>query len=258
MERIGRLRLGTLALLAVAAMPGCGGVSQGDASQGTAGGGASNAGPQADRVGSVALELIAVRGITLGSVHYVVTTSGGSVLSEGDLPTPGTARAFPFDMPLAAGTGYTIALSGSPSSGADLTCAASFAGFDVTANNTTGITLYLACQDAADGTPVRPMDIMEECPRLLCDYLLVAPTLLELEGSAAVAMKAHDLDGKPVTYSWMVDEPSVGTFAPTTGSSAAFTCHNVKSGASLSAVASNGECIQVISRTVRCSDPGSP
>src|ERR1700712_1887585 len=100
-------KVGSLALIAAVAGGVVAGCSSNDVSkQGTAKGGE---GP----TGTIGLSLQPVSGVTLNTIHYVVTKAGSSTpVSEGDLPTPGTASTFSFGLPLPVGTGYTVSLSG--------------------------------------------------------------------------------------------------------------------------------------------------
>src|ERR1700760_659863 len=98
-------KVGSLALIAAVAGGAVAGCSSNQAGkQGTA----KSEGP----TGTVGLSLQPVSGVTLNTVHYVVTKAGSTTpVSEGDLPTPGTAKTFSFGLPLPVGTGYTISLS---------------------------------------------------------------------------------------------------------------------------------------------------
>src|SRR5258706_14332838 len=101
-------KVGSLALIAAVASGVVAGCSSNDVTKEgpTAKGGE---GP----TGTIGLSLQPVSGVTLNTIHYIVTKAGSTTpVSEGDLPVPGTAKTFSFGLPLPVGTGYTISLSG--------------------------------------------------------------------------------------------------------------------------------------------------
>jgi cysteine-rich repeat protein len=219
----------------------------------TTGPASSTEGPQ----GSVGLSLVPVSGVTLNSVHYVVANGAtpAVTVSEGDLPTPGTAKDFSIGLPLPVGTGYTISLSAAAASGADITCAGSFGPFNVTPNSSTAFTLTLTCKDNTTGTLIGGVDVKTDaCPRLVFDYAVATPASANVGPTTpiAVATHAHDLDGKAVTYSWKIANPAVGTFTPTTGATSSLTCLTQGLGQLVTVTAANGECTKDLTTTVSC------
>jgi cysteine-rich repeat protein len=245
-------KLGMLALLATATSA----VVAGCSSSQTAGAGHEAAeGPQ----GTVGLSLVPVSGVTLNSVHYVVTNSAtpAVTVSEGDLPTPGTAKDFSFGLSLPVGTGYTISLSAaSAETGDDITCGGSFGPFNVTPNSSTNFTLTLTCHDNTNGQVVGDVTVATDaCPKIVFDYVVATPASANVGSTLAVAGKAHDLDGKTVTYAWKIANPAVGTFAPTTGATSTLTCNTQGLGTVVSVTASNGECSKALTTTVSCKSP---
>jgi hypothetical protein len=238
-------KLSMLALLATGVVAGCSG------SQTSSGPGKVD-GPQ----GNVGLSLVPVSGVTLNSVHYVVSNGAtpAVTVSEGDLPTPGTASTFSFGLSLPVGTGYTISLSAaSAETGDDITCAGSFGPFNVTPNASTAFTLTLTCKDNTNGTIIGGVDVKTDaCPRLVFDYVVASPSSANVGNTIAVATKAHDLDNKAVTYSWKIATPAVGTFAPTTGATSTLTCLAQGLGTVVTVTANNGECTKALTTTVSC------
>ena len=202
--------------------------------------------------GAIELALLPVSGVTLSSVHYVVGNGATPPLtiSEGDLPTPGAASSASFGLSLPVGTGYTISLSAaSAESGDNITCGGSFGPFDVIANNSSSFSLTLTCHDDTTGQSLASVDVKTDaCPRLVVDYVVATPTVGEIQISTFSALAhAHDLDGKPVTYSWQ------GTglvFAPSTGANTSFMCNNV--GGLVTLTATNGECQKSLHTKVSC------
>src|SRR5690606_39542929 len=96
-------------------------------------------GESTEQVGSLGLQLEVAPGVTLNSVTYTITkgefTKSGSI-DVGDSPTiSGTIGGIP------AGNGYTITLlATSEEEGTSFTGSATF---DVTAGNTTSVTIHL-------------------------------------------------------------------------------------------------------------------
>ncbi len=239
-------KLGMLALLATGVVAGCS--SSQTPSTGTAAVGDGHE-------GNVGLSLVPVSGVTLNSVHYTVSNGGPLPVSEGDLPTVGTASTFSFGLPLPVGTGYTISLSAaSAETGDDITCAGSYGPFAVTPNSSTAFTLTLTCKDNSNGSIVGGIDVKTDaCPRLVFDYAVATPSAANVGGTIAVGTKAHDLDGKTVSYAWKIATPTAGTFAPTTGATSVFTCGLIQNlGQTVTVTASNGECTKDLTTTLSC------
>jgi len=207
--------------------------------------------------GTVGLTLQPVAGITLNTVHYTVTKSGVTTpVNEGDLPTPGTASTFSFGVPLPVGTGYTLGVSGVSVENASITCAGTSAPFDVTPNTSSKITLTLTCTDATNGNVETGVKVeTDACPRLIVDYVVATPSTAFLpNGTIGVASNAHDLDGRPVTYSWTVSAPAVGSFAPVAGKTSTFTCAQDSGSNPVDIIitADNGQCKKTLPTQVSC------
>lgn len=241
-------KIGMLALLATAA----GAVGVGCSSSQTATTGSANSadGPQ----GSVGLSLVPVSGVTLNSVHYIVTnTSQAGNVAEGDLPTPGTAKDFTFGLPLPVGTNYTISLSAVSVENPAVTCAGAFGTFNVTANASSAFTLTLACHDNTTGQAIGTVGVTTDaCPRIVFDYAVATPASALIGSTIAVAGKAHDLDGKTLTYAWKIATPANGTFAPVTAASSVFTCAAAGNNQVVTVTANNGECSKSLTTYVSC------
>lgn len=157
---------------------------------------------------TVALQLQPVSGVTLNTVHYAVTMAGSSSpILEGDLPTSGTGKAFTFGLPIPIGAGYTISLSAVSVESATTTCTGSAGPFDIAPNQTNQLLTTLVCTDAARGNANDVVVSTDACPRLIIDYIVVSPNFAKTiapNNTIAVASKAHDLDAKPLTYSWRI------------------------------------------------------
>ena len=245
-------KLGMVALLATAA----GGVVAGCSSSqvpGTSNGHVSGSeGPQGD----VTLKLVPVSGVTLNTLHYIVANGATPAVTvlEGDLPTPGTAKDFSFGLSLPVGTGYTISLSAaSAETGDNITCGGSYGPFNVAPNTATNFALTLICRDDTNGQIIGGVDVKTDaCPKIVFDYLVATPGATDIGKTIAVLAKAHDLDGKALTYSWKVATPATGTFTPVTGDTSSFLCNNAKPGEIVTVTASNGECTKPLTTTVSC------
>jgi hypothetical protein len=240
-----------VALLATAA----GGVVAGCSSSQVPGTSSSHVGSEGPQ-GDVTLKLVPVSGVTLNTVHYVVTNSAtpAVTVSEGDLPTPGTAKDFSFGLSLPVGTGYTISLSAaSAETGDNITCGGSFGTFNVAPNTATNFSLTLTCHDDTNGQIIGGVDVKTDaCPKIVFDYAVATPGAADIGKTIAVLAKAHDLDGKALTYSWKVATPATGTFAPVTGDTSTLTCNAPKAGEIVTVTASNGECTKALTTTVSC------
>lgn len=238
-------KVGSLALIAAVAGGVVAGCSSNDASKPeTAHEGAK---------GSVGLSLQPVSGITLNSVHYVVTKAGvtGPVL-EGDLPTPGNAATFNFALPLAVGTGYSITLSGTSVESTAITCVGTSGVFDVTANASAGVNLVLVCTDARDGSVKTSVSLTTDaCPKIIVDYIVATPNAANVGSPINVAASARDLDGKTITYAWT---SPAGTFAPANGKTSVLSCATAGANQALTLTASNGECTKALGTTVSCNN----
>src|SRR5260221_4604582 len=134
-------KIGTLALVALAgvAVAACSSTIDTSSPSGTSA-------KTGEHVGSIGLQLQPVFGITVTSVHYIVTagnptaTPAPAILSEGKLPTPGTSSTFSFGIPLPVGTGYYVSLSGvSAETNDNITCSGVAGPFNVAPNQSAPI-----------------------------------------------------------------------------------------------------------------------
>ncbi len=195
-------------------------------------------------------------GVTLNTVHYVVTNSAtpAVTISEGDLPTPGTAKDFSFGLSLPVGTGYTISLSAaSAETGDNITCGGSYGTFNVAPNTATNFALTLTCHDDTNGQIIGGVDVKTDaCPKIVFDYVVATPGAQDVGKDIAVLGKAHDLDGKALTYTWKVATPATGTFTPVAGATSSLHCAAAKAGEIVTITANNGECTKALTTTVSC------
>ncbi|HYQ46812.1 MAG TPA: hypothetical protein VER11_32805 [Polyangiaceae bacterium] len=244
-----RMRLGTLASIAAAAsisFAGCSGSETKPTSATTEG--AAN---------SVGLALEPVAGVTLNTLHFVVSkTTAIEPVLEGDLPTPGTASTFNVGLPIPVGGDYRLSLSGVAAESASIICSGAVAPFLVTPNQITKLSATLACRDLDKGTVDNRVTVnTDACPRLSLDYLIATPSSVNLGSPIVTFSKATDLDGRPVTYAWKTTTPAAGSFASATSANAIFTCSAAGADVPLTVTASNGQCDKSLTTSVSCVDP---
>ena len=240
-------KLGMLALLATAA----GTIVAGCSSSQVPGAGHQAVGD--GTTGDVGLKLVPVTGVTLNTVHYVVN-KGTTVISEGDLPTPGNAKDFSLGLTLPVGTGYTISLSASAADlSLNVSCGGSYGPFNVLANAATNVSLTLTCHDNTNGSVYGGINVTTDaCPQIVFDYVVATPSATDIGKPINVATLAHDKNGKALTYSWKIAAPPVGTFAPATGASSVLTCNLAGANQVVTVTAANGECTKTLTTTVSC------
>jgi hypothetical protein len=241
------VRLAGVALFAGAAVLSCG-------TRGSSDGPRSST--NSERQGTVGLGLVPVSGVTLNSVHYVVTNGAtpAVTISEGDLPTPGTAKDFSVGLTLPVGSGYTISLSAaSAETGDNITCGASYGTFSVAPNAATNFSLTLTCHDDSNGQIAGKVDTKTDaCPKIVFDYVIATKANVDVGADTTVLGKAHDLDGKALTYTWKLGTPAIGTFTPATGASSTLHCSAKKPNEVVTVTANNGECSKSLTTTVSC------
>ncbi len=246
-------KLGMVALLATAA----GGVVAGCSSSQVPGSSSRTTGSEGPQ-GEVSLKLVPVSGVTLNTVHYVVTNSAtpAVTISEGDLPTPGNAKDFSFGLSLPVGTGYTISLSAASAEPNDnITCGGSFGTFNVAPNQNTNFSLTLTCHDDTNGAIIGGVDVKTDaCPRIVFDYVVATPALRTSVRPSRWPARPTTSTARPSPTPGRLPPPATGTFSPVTGTSSTLTCNAAKAGEIVTVTASNGECTKTLSTTVSCRD----
>jgi len=219
-----------------------------------------------ENTGTVGLKLQPVAGLTVNNVHYVVTAGNPAampapaIVSEGNLPTPGTSDNFSFGIPLPVGGGYYVSLSGeSAETGDNITCTGSYGPFAVAPNASTLFNMVLTCVDNSNGQVLTTVDVQTDaCPRLVVDYVVTEPSsALSPGGTISVLSNAHDLDNpaQAITYAWSIVNPAqatVGQFAPANVDDSVFTCANPGDAVRIKVTASNGQCSKSLETVVSC------
>ncbi|MEP6652026.1 MAG: hypothetical protein ABJA82_01625 [Myxococcales bacterium] len=170
-------------------------------------------------VGSVGLALTLPSGATVTSVHYSVKNSGSTEVAQGDIPVSDSGATISVVIGgIAAGSGYTVALSGMASDGS--TCLGTSAAFAVTANASTNVNVLLLCRNVNSSGTVVVNGQIDNCPAVTS--YVVSPMATGVNGHIGVSASAADLDAADtVTYAWTA---TAGTFNTPTASSATFTC----------------------------------
>lgn len=215
-----------------------------------------------EKVGQVGLQLQPVAGVTVNNVHYVVTAGnapGAAVVSEGNLPTPGSSNNFSFGIPLPVGTGYYISITGeSAEAGDDITCTGAQGPFSVTPNTTTPFNMTLLCVDNTNGSIISTVTVdTNACPRVIVDYVVAEPGVADVGSTITVSANAKDLDNAAatITYAWALKnaaDAAVGSFAPANAKTSTFTCAGPGNSVAVTLTASNGKCSKKLDTTISC------
>ena len=218
-----------------------------------------------EHVGTVGLKLQPVLGITVANVHYTVTagnpavTPAPAIVSEGNLPTPGTSNNFSFGIPLPVGTGYYISLSGvSSQTNDDITCTGAMGPFNVTPNASTLFNMVLTCVDNTKGQILTTVDVKTDaCPKLIVDYAVAEPSTANVGGNINVFAAAHDLDNaaEVITYAWSIVDATkagVGAFTPVAAKDSTFKCNGPGDAVKIKITAKNHECSKSLETVVSC------
>jgi hypothetical protein len=205
--------------------------------------------------GAIGLSLQPVSGVTLTTLHFVITKAGvASPVLEGDIAAPGTAKTITLGLPVPVGTGYTLSLTGVSVENPSVTCTGTFGVFDVVANASTSLNLLLFCADQSQGSVFNRITAQTDaCPRLLVKYVVATPNSAALPGGTiALSGSAIDLDGKPIQYSWQASSAGVGSFAPSNASATTFSCLSAGTNLDVTLTANNGECGTSLSTSISC------
>src|SRR5262252_3422084 len=187
----------------VQALPGCA-----DHVPGTAGGGA----------GSFEIALVIGGGFTLDAVNYAIT-GPASFAKTGTIDVSQSATLTATIGGIPAGRGFTIALSGD-TVGGTASCAGA-AAFDITAAQTTRVTVDLKCHEAPRTGSVLVIGRLNVCP--VIDGITALPDEVNVGASVSLTAAAHDSDAGPAPLHYQWSAPS-GTFDDPSTTSPLFTC----------------------------------
>jgi acid phosphatase len=203
--------------------------------------------------GDIGLALQIGGGATLNTVTYQITGPNGFARSGNiDVSTSTTISATIGGIP--AGTGYTIALTGTSTDGGTM-CSGS-AGFDVTAGKTTQVPVAVACHEPHRTGSVSVNGTVNVCPTI--DGVSATPAEAFVGGTIALSGSAHDGDSGPsaLTYAWST---SSGKLSDPTSATPTLTC-TAAGTATVTLTVSDGDstpgCADVVTTPVTCSpDP---
>jgi hypothetical protein len=206
--------LGLAVAASAASLAACSGGSQGS--------GGSGQGPGMGAFGTVGTELTILGGETISSVSWTIKQGTTTVLT-GTYTVPTAATSISFFIPnVPAGSGYTISLTAVSTDGT-VTCAGTSAPFTVTAQATTDVNVFLACNttgsalDAGgvlvNGTPV-------DCATWTS--AAVNPSSAATGGTVTLTASAVAPNPSGITYSWTA--AGGGTVATPTQATTTFTC----------------------------------
>ncbi len=167
-------------------------------------------------LGSVDIALVQ-GGVTLTTVNYSISGPGGfSKTGSINVASSNTVSAVIGGLP--AGTGYTIALTGT---GTDGTACAGSAPFTVTAGTVTAVSVGLDCHQPAKTGSIAVNGTINVCPNL--DALSASPAEVAVGSSLSLSAVADNPDNgpSPLAYSWTA---SSGTLTGANTASPSFKC----------------------------------
>jgi 5'-nucleotidase len=180
--------------------------------------GGSPAEPSSERAGEVALQLQPAPGVTLTSARYSIT-GPAAFAKSGSLDVSQSSRISGTVGGIPAGNAYTVTLSASTADGAFVCSGA--AAFNVTARQTTPVSVAVTCKEKAKAGGVLINGTLNLCP--VADGINASTNDLDLGASATLAALAHDTDAAPaaLSYQWTA---SSGTLSNATDPSPTFMC----------------------------------
>jgi hypothetical protein len=160
--------------------------------------------------GSIELALRLANGHTVDSASYTITGPRGFTKTAAlDVSRSNGISALIGGLP--AGSGYSISISAASSAGSDA-CSGT-ASFDVIAGSTQGVTVYLACREAAATGSVLVNGVLNLCP--VIDGVGASPAEVNVGASLALSALAHDSDAAPsaLSYAWTVSSGTLSNAA---------------------------------------------
>jgi hypothetical protein len=199
--------------------------------------------------GSIGLALSLGSGVTLLSASYTITGPNGFSRTDTIDLTHATALSTLIGG-LPAGSGYTIAINATSSDGTT-TCAGS-AGFSVTAQTSTDVTVHMTCHQGGQTGSVSVNGVINECP--VADGVSASPTQVAVGFPVALAVSAHDSDAgpSPLAYQWSA---ASGSFSSSSSATPTFVC-NAPGPVTLTVTVSDGDttpgCAATSSVVVNC------
>jgi hypothetical protein len=205
--------------------------------------------------GKIGLSLMPVSGVIINTVSYKVTRGvAGPLVKSGSVPVPGLDASFSFGLSLPTGTGYVLSLEAVSVDG-KVVCAGSAGPFDILANQTAQITPTLTCVDISTGQTLIDVDVVTTaCPDITFDYVLATPSAANVGQTISLFSSAVSASATPLTYSWQIAAPAVGSFTNPLLKDAQLKCNADGQNVVVKVTASNGECTKSLSTKVSCAN----
>ena len=207
----------------------------------------------AGEAGEVGLKLQLTPGFSLDSVTFTITGPNAFVRT-GSFGV-GQSNTVAITIPtLPAGSGYSIALSGTTTKG-NATCGGA-ASFDVVAHQVTPVLVGMACHEAAREGSVLVNGSLNVCA--VADGISASPSEVLVGGTLSLSALAHDTDAgpQPISYGYTA---SSGTLSDAQAQNPTFTCTEAGQ-VTIAVRVSDGDpavaCADSSSITVTCSSPG--
>jgi len=173
-----------------------------------------------ENVGGIGLNLELAEGITVDTVHYVITQGTATVL-EGDIAVADAAATVSVLVGGLAPGSYEIALSATSTNG-EVTCAGS-APFTISTNTTTSVTVDLQCTNEDEDGVLIANGQISSCTLDVIQYYTAAPLQTSTNGSIALTSAADDVDGVQPDFSWTTT--GLSTITNGTSPTATFNCN---------------------------------
>ena len=222
-----------LAVALAAPVSGCGSNGQSGDSSGNA------AGPGHRAFGTVGMDLTLPGGEAINSVSWTIN-QGTSVVLTGTYAVPAAATTISFFIPnVPAGSGYTITLTATSTDGR-VTCVGTSAPFSVTAQTTTTVNVFLACNNtAADGGADSGGVLVNGTPVNCATWTSAAATPSVASVSSVVTLAAGAVAPNPagITFAWTA---SAGTIDTPSAAQANFTCPAAPQAVTITLVVGDG------------------
>ncbi len=203
----------------------------------------TNGSPAGDSVGSVALVVNGVPPATLNSFSYSLT---GPTSRTGAIDTTNSSTVSTVIGAVAAGTGYSLTLTGTSTDG-QTTCSGASAAFNVVAGGTTSVSIAIDCHSAPTTGSIQINGTINVCP--LITSVSANPPIGNVISLASVA---NDPDAAPqaLTYTWTT---ASGTLSSTTAQNPTLTC-SAPGPVALTLTVSDGDpgCVATFKVAVTC------
>jgi len=202
-----------------------------------------------EHAGEASVKLQLAPGAILTTASYTIT-GPAAFAKTGAIDVSQSTKISATIGGIPAGVGYTVSLTASTAD-AGFVCGGA-ATFNVTAHQTTPVTVAVTCKETAKTGSALVTGLLNLCP--VIDGINASPSELAVGGSVVVAGVAHDTDAAPSALSYLWSASS-GTLSSTTAASPTFTC-TAAGPAMLTLTVSDGDtspgCGDTLTTTVTC------